>query len=85
MPTISRFRGIDILMRVNEHRPPHFHAQYAERLATIQIGSWDRTAGTLPNRVFKLVVESGQLHEQELRANWERIERGEMPLKIQGL
>lgn len=72
-------------MRVNEHRPPHFHAQYAERLASIQIGSWACTEGTLPNRVYRLVVRWGQLHEQELRENWDRIERGEMPLKIRGL
>lgn len=85
MPTISQFQGIDIIMRVNEHRPPHFHAQYSEHLASIRIGSWDYMAGALPNRVYRLVVKWGRLHEGELRANWERTERGELPLKIQGL
>ena len=72
-------------MRANEHPLPHFHAQYAEHLASIEIGTWKCTAGTLHNRAYKLVIKWGQLREQELRANWERIERGEMPLKIQGL
>ena len=85
MPTISQFQGIDILMRLNEHRPPHFHAKYGEHFAAIRIGTWEYQAGDLPSRVHKLVLKWGQLHEQELRENWERAERGELPNKIQGL
>lgn len=85
MPTISQFHGIDIIMRLNEHRPPHFHARYAEQIAAIQIGTWEYQAGELPNRVYKLILKWGKLHEQELRENWERTERGELPNKIQGL
>lgn len=29
MPEISRFLGILIFIRYNEHNPPHFHAQSA--------------------------------------------------------
>ena len=85
MPTSSQFQGIDILMRVNEHAPPHFHAKYGEHIAAIGIGDWEYKAGSLPTRVYKLVIKWGKLHEDELRANWSRTERGEMPKKIQGL
>ncbi len=39
MPTISTFYGIIIRMFFNEHAPPHFHAQYGEYKASINIQS----------------------------------------------
>ena len=33
MPRICEFFGIVIYMYYNDHRPPHFHAEYAEREA----------------------------------------------------
>ena len=37
MPTISAFYGILIKMFFNDHAPPHFHAEYAEFKATVDI------------------------------------------------
>lgn len=37
MPTISQFYGIIIRMFFEEHAPPHFHAQYGEYKAAINI------------------------------------------------
>jgi len=37
MPTISTFYGILIKMFFNDHQPAHFHAEYAEFKATIDI------------------------------------------------
>ena len=37
MPIISRFFGIIIRMFFNEHAPPHFHAEYAEHRAVLNI------------------------------------------------
>ncbi|MBV5333267.1 DUF4160 domain-containing protein [bacterium] len=37
MPTISAFYGILIRMFFNDHAPPHFHVQYAEFKATVDI------------------------------------------------
>jgi len=84
MPTISHFQGVDIIMRVRDHRPPHFHVKYGERIASIEIGTWNYAAGELPNRVYKLVVNWGKSHEAELKENWQRTERGELPEKIRG-
>jgi len=37
MPEISRFLGIVIFMYFREHNPPHFHAEYGEQKASIDI------------------------------------------------
>lgn len=37
MPEISRFFSIRITMYYDEHRPPHFHAEYNGRKAEIDI------------------------------------------------
>lgn len=39
MPEICRFYGIVIQMYYGDHSPPHFHALYAGRRATIDIES----------------------------------------------
>ncbi len=41
MPTISRFYGIIIRMFFEEHAPPHFHAQYGEFKASINIQTFE--------------------------------------------
>lgn len=75
MPEISRFLGITIFMYFDDHVPPHFHARYAERSASITIGSWETIDGSLPRRALALVREWAAIHEAELIANWHRAER----------
>jgi hypothetical protein len=50
MPEISRFFGISIKMFFGDHVPPHFHAEYGEFKAQINIKSYDIIAGELPPR-----------------------------------
>lgn len=70
MPTISTFYGIFIRMYFNDHAPPHFHVQYAEFKATIDIQGLNITSGTLPKRAQELVIEWATLHKQELLIDW---------------
>ena len=56
MPEISRFLGIVIYMYFNEHHPPHFHAEYNECKAAIEIKSLGLMKGKLPPKVMSLVV-----------------------------
>ena len=49
---VSRFFGVVVAMHYNEHEPPHFHARYAERKATIAIESLQILEGSLPSRVL---------------------------------
>jgi hypothetical protein len=73
MPEISRFLGIVIYMYFNEHNPPHFHAEYSEYKASIEIESLELMAGKLPPKVMSLVVEWAQNHQEELMRNWNTI------------
>lgn len=71
MPEISRFLGIIITMYFDEHNPPHFHIQYNEHRATIEIRTLNLMAGSLPARVRGLVEEWAELHKEELLHIWE--------------
>ena len=57
MPTISMFYGIVIRMFFDEHAPPHFHAQYGEFKASIDIRSLSLIEGELPRRALVLVLD----------------------------
>jgi len=59
MPEISRFLGIIISMYFDEHNPPHFHVNYNEHRATIEIKTLNLMAGSIPARVRGLVEEWG--------------------------
>jgi hypothetical protein len=71
MPEISRFLGIIISMYFDEHNPPHFHIQYNEYRASMDIRTFNLTAGMLPARVRGLVEEWAELHREELLRMWE--------------
>lgn len=57
MPEISRFFGIVIKMHYNDHLPPHFHVEYGEYKAVIDIRTLVAIGGDLPPRAFGMVVE----------------------------
>ena len=54
MPEISRFLGMKIFMYFNEHNPPHFHVEYNEYKASINI----KTFG-----VMEGIKETGEYHK----------------------
>ena len=69
MPEISRFYGIVIEMRRNEHGRPHFHAKCGRD--TIAVTIEDGIAiGDFPARKLTLVTRWLNLHRQELLQNW---------------
>jgi hypothetical protein len=70
MPTISAFYGILIRMFFNDHAPPHFHVQYAEYKATVDIEPLKVASGELPRRAQELVLDWAELHQQELLEDW---------------
>ncbi len=80
MPCVSAFFGIVIRMFYNDHRPPHFHAEYAEHEAVYGIETIEVLRGKLPRRAHALVVEWTTLHRAELLENWSRARRM-LPLK----
>ena len=72
MPEICRFLGIIVKMFYDDHNPPHFHAEYGNDLALVDIQSLSIFSGRLPPRVTGLVIEWATLHQKELLMDWER-------------
>ena len=79
MPEISRFFGMVIAMYYNDHAPPHFHVRYGNQRATIRIDPAGVLEGRLSPKARALVLEWAQLHQAELRADWE-LARQQAPL-----
>lgn len=82
MPIISRFFGIIIQMFWNEHAPPHFHSQYGEYEAIINIRTLEVMEGKLPRRALNLVLDWAELHQAELLKDWELCEQKQTPKPI---
>ena len=85
MPTISMFLGIIIRMYYDEHNPPHFHAEYNEFKASIDIRLLEISEGSLSARQAKMVLGWSALHQEALLANWKLAEDGETLFKIKPL
>jgi hypothetical protein len=82
MPEISRFFGLVIKMFYNDHLPPHFHAEYGEHEALIEIDTLAVYRGDLPRRALALVLEWSALHRAELTRDWELARSGRSPEPI---
>ena len=74
MPEISRFFGIVIRMFHSEHNPPHFHVEYCEFNASINIQTCGLMSGDLPPRILGMVAEWAAIHRQELMKDWAKSE-----------
>lgn len=82
MPELSRFLGIVIKMFYDDHNPPHFHVEYNEFYAEINIETLEIISGTLPNRVYSIVLEWASLHRKELFDDWSLAKENLQPKKI---
>ncbi len=88
MPEICRFFGIIIRMYAEPQAPhhrPHFHAYYQEDVGVYAIDTIELIAGQLPRRQHRLVEAWVELHQRELLVDWERLQSGQMPFKIDPL
>ncbi|CAN2040663.1 DUF4160 domain-containing protein [Candidatus Magnetomoraceae bacterium gMMP-15] len=56
MPEISCFYGIVIKMFFDDHPPPHFHVEYSNKKASININTLDVIDGKLPPRILRMVI-----------------------------
>lgn len=87
MPTLSMFFGIILRMyyALKEHNPAHIHAYFQEYKASVNILDGEIINGTLPLRQLKLVLAWIEIHKDELLANWELCQNGEVPYKVEPL
>ncbi|MGJ3235379.1 DUF4160 domain-containing protein [Marivirga sp.] len=65
MPEISRFFGIIIKMYYNDHNPPHFHVEYQDYEAIINIEDGELT-GKMSRKALNLVYEWLDLNKEAL-------------------
>ena len=84
MPEISRFYGIIIKMYFNEHNPPHFHVEYQDYEAIVNIETGELT-GKISRRALGLVYEGLDQNKEALLENWKRIEERKPLNKIKPL
>lgn len=84
MPEICRFYGIIIQMFFKDHNPPHFHIEYGEYKAVINIDK-EIVKGLMPKRALNLVFEWMDFHKSELMDNWVLVQKGKTPKKIEPL
>jgi hypothetical protein len=85
MPGLSRFFGIIIRMYAEPgapHHQPHFHAYYQNDSAVFSIETLEIIGGSLSTKERRLVEAWAELHRGELLENWERLQSGNLPLKI---
>ena len=88
MPEISRFFGIIIRMFAetgSPHHRPHFHAYYQGDVAIVAVGRVELLGGGLPRRQQRLVEAWAEIHRDELLADWNRLQDGRPPFKIEPL
>jgi hypothetical protein len=88
MPELSRFFGIIIRMYAElggPHHTAHFHAYYHDDVAIYSIKPTELIAGRLQRRQQRLVEAWAELHQEELIADWDRLQSGQKPLPIDPL
>jgi len=88
MPEIARFFGIIIRMYAEPdapHHRPHFHAYYQDAVAIYGVDSIELIAGVLPRRQQRLVEAWAEVHQTALLEDWERLQSGQPPFKINPL
>ena len=68
-----------------QHHVPHFHAYYQEEVGIFSVDPVEMIAGSLPRRQKRLVEAWAELHQNELMADWETLERGKAPRPIEPL
>ena len=85
MPEISRFFGIVIKIFFDDHNPPHFHAEYGDSSALVDMRNLSLFAGWLPPRALGLVIEWATLHRDELLDDWDKAKAQQELQKIEPL
>ena len=72
-------------MFFGDHLPPHFHAEYGEFKAQVDIQSLVIIAGNLPPRALGMVVEWASQHQDELKELWKLASKNETLHRIEPL
>ena len=64
---------------------PHFHAYFQNQAGIFAIDTIELIGGELPAKETRLVAAWTEIHRQELIENWNALQRGRLPFKIEPL
>ncbi len=68
-----------------QHHRAHFHAYYQDQSAVFTIDTLECLAGSLPTAQRRLVEAWAEIHRAELQHDWDLVQSGQPPLKIEPL
>jgi hypothetical protein len=85
MPIVSLFFGIIIRIFHDDHNPPHFHVEYGEYEAVVEIANGRLMFGHLPRQARRLVEEWRRIRKGELLQAWNAATSGRAPMRIKPL
>ncbi len=68
-----------------QHKTPHFHAEYGGHKAVFSIPDGEILAGELPRNKVRLVQAWVEIHREDLLADWELAITGAQPQPIEPL
>ena len=68
-----------------QHHRAHFHAFYREHAAVFAIDTIESLSGSLPKPQRRLVEAWSEIHSAELQHDWELLQYGQPPVKIDPL
>ena len=71
MPELSRFYGLEISFKFNDHLPPHIHVKHDGAISLVLIKTGDVLKGPLQGQGAKMIKEWVLLHQEELNYVWE--------------
>lgn len=68
-----------------QHKLPNIHVTYSGKEVIVSIPNGEILEGNIPSAKMKLLNAWIEIHKEELMANWELAESGELPYKIDPL
>lgn len=82
MPTVAIIDHIKVQFYWDEHPPPHFHAEFAEHIAVIDIDTLEILEGYLPRPQYRKIVAWAKPRKIELIEAWATCQSDLNPGKI---
>ena len=69
----------------SSHHVAHFHAYHQDEIGIFSIDPIEMIAGSLPTRQRRLVEAWAELHQDELKVDWQQLQEGRKPAPIEPL
>jgi hypothetical protein len=67
------------------HHRPHFHAYYQDSAAVFTMNPVECIGGSLARTQQRLVEAWAEIHLEELQRDWDLLQSGQLPFKIEPL